>query len=97
MRLNARRPSVRDRLVILVDVVQRGLEDDVGLPVVPELDQQLEDLLPVIGERAHVEVVDGQVLGGDAELGRRRARPRGASVSGAKPSGSERVAIEKAT
>ena len=61
-----------DRLVVLVDVVQRGLEDDVGLPVVPELDQELEDLLAVVGEGADVEVVDGQVLAGDPELGRRR-------------------------
>ena len=72
MRLNARRPFGGDRLVILVDVVQRGLEDDVRLPVVPELDQQLEDLLAVVGEGAHVEVVHGEVLGRDAELGGRR-------------------------
>ena len=70
MRLNARGPP-GDRLVVLVDVVQRRLEDAVGLPVVPDLDQQLEDRLPVIGERAHVEVVHGQATRRDADLGRR--------------------------
>ena len=54
-------PFLRNRLMILMHVVQRRLEDGVGLPVVPDLDQQLENLLPVLGERADVEVVDGQV------------------------------------
>ena len=71
MRLNARSPSCGDRLVILVDVVQRRLEDDVRLPLVPERDQELEDLLAVLRERAHVEVVHGEVIAGDAELGGR--------------------------
>ena len=69
-----------DRLVVLVDVVQRRLEDEVGLPVVPDLDQQLEDLLAVVGERAHVEVVHGQVRVRDAELGGRLAHLAGQRV-----------------
>ena len=73
MRLNARSPSAAIGLVVLVDVVQRRLEDEVRLPVVPELDQELEDLLAVVRERPHVEVVHRQVLGRDAELGRRLA------------------------
>src|SRR5574338_641561 len=39
-------PLLGDRLVVLVDVVVRRLEDDVGAPLVPERDEQLEDLLP---------------------------------------------------
>ena len=74
-----------DRLVILVDVVVRGLEDNVRLPFVPELDEKLEDVLATLGERAYVEVVAVA------------ARTSRASVSGSKPGGSERVAMEKAT
>ena len=96
MRLKARSPSSAIVWWSWWTSWTRGLEHAVGLPVVPDLDQQLEDLLPVVGKRAHVEVVDGEVLGGDADLGRRLAHLR-ASVSGAKPSGSERVAIENAT
>src|SRR4029079_2027443 len=59
---------LRDRLVILMDVVQRGLEDDVRLPFLPERDKRLEDVLPMLWERADVEVVHGQVRLGDAEL-----------------------------
>ena len=66
-------PLARDRLVILVHVVHRGHEHAVGLPVAPDLDQQLEDLLPALRERAHVEVVHGEVAGRDAELGGRLA------------------------
>src|SRR5437868_754092 len=64
---------LRDRLMILVDVVQARLEDDLGPPVLPQADEQLEDLLPPLGERAHVEVVHGEPVLGDAELGGRVA------------------------
>ena len=80
MRLKARRPSLGDRPVILVDVVERRLEDAVGPPVVPDLDQQLEDLLAVVGERPHVEVVHGQLLGRNAELCGRLANLAGEGV-----------------
>ena len=73
MRLNARSPSSRDRLVILVDVVEDRLEDDVRLPLLPQRDERLEDVLAVLGERAHVEVVHGQPVLRNAELGRRLA------------------------
>ena len=53
--------------------MRRRLEDDVRPPLLPERDQQLEDVLAAIGERAHVEVVHGQVRLGDAELGGRLA------------------------
>src|SRR5581483_2435490 len=71
--LERAQPLGRDRLVVLVDVVKRRLEDGVGSPLVPQLDQELEDLLAMLRERADVEVVDGQVRGGDAELRRRFA------------------------
>jgi hypothetical protein len=45
-----------DDLVVLVDVVQARLEDDLGPPLLPQRDEQLEDLLPVVGEAADVEV-----------------------------------------
>src|SRR5262249_35327363 len=70
----------RDRLVVLVDVVQRRLEDHVRLPLAPELDQELEDLLAVLRESADVEVVHREALGGDAELGRRLANLAGERV-----------------
>src|ERR1700757_3569716 len=57
-----------DRAVILVDVVEARLEDDVRLPFLPQRDEQLEDVLPALGGRAHVEVVDRQRLGGNPEL-----------------------------
>ena len=66
--------------MVLVDVVHRRLEDDVGLPVVPELDQQLEDLLPAVREGADVEVVHGEVLDGDPDLGGRLAHLVGERV-----------------
>ena len=62
-----------DRLVILVHVVERRHEDDLRLPLLPQPDEQLEDVLPVLRERAHVEVVHRQLLRRDAELGRRLA------------------------
>src|SRR6185312_14877671 len=37
---------LRDRAVVLVDVVEARLEDDVRLPLLPERDEQLEDVLP---------------------------------------------------
>ena len=94
--LEGAQPLRGDHLVVLVDVVEAGLEDDVGPPLLPELDQQLEDLLAVLRERADVEVVDGEALWGmpSSAVASRTSR---ASVSGGKPSGSERVAIEKAT
>ena len=82
MRLKARRPSAGDRLVVLVDVVQRRLEHELRRPVVPDLDQQLEDLLTVIRERAHVEVVHREVRLRDAELGRRLSHLAGERVRG---------------
>src|SRR5579862_10701 len=60
-----------DRAVILVDVVEARLEDDVGLPLLPKRDEQLKDVLPPLGERPHVEVVDGERAFGNAELARR--------------------------
>ena len=59
--------------MILVDVVQRRLEHDVGAPALPEPDQQLEDVLAMDGKRPHLEVVDVEVAVGDAELGCRLA------------------------
>ena len=64
---------LRDRLVILVNVVMRGLEDDLGPPFLPEPDEELEDVLATLGERAYVEVVDRQTVLGNADLGRRFA------------------------
>src|SRR3954451_8504272 len=60
-----------DRAVVLVDVVKAWLEHDVRLPLLPECDEQLEDILAPLGERADVEVVHRERLGGDAELSRR--------------------------
>ncbi len=69
-----------DRLVVLVDVVVRWLEDDLRLPLVPERDEELEDVLAALREGADVEVVNGQRLLGDAELGRRLADLAGKRV-----------------
>ena len=84
-----------DGLVILVDVVVRGLEDDIGTPVLPQGDEKLEDVLPTFRKRPDVEVVHGQLRLGDAEL--RGRLPDLARVSDGNPAGSDRVAIEKAT
>ena len=62
-----------DHLVVLVDVVEARLEDGIRLPLLPEGDQQLEDVLAALGERAHLEVVHRQLRLGDAELGGRLA------------------------
>jgi hypothetical protein len=87
---------LRDRLVDLVDVVQARLEDDIRAPVLPERDEQLEDLLPPLRERADVEVVhverrlrNAELRGRLADLARERVRRE--------PGGSERVAIENPT
>src|SRR5262245_22801914 len=66
-------PFLRDRPMVLMDVVQARLEDDVRLPLLPHRDEELEDVLPVLRERSHVEVVHSQTLLGDAELRRRLA------------------------
>jgi hypothetical protein len=76
-----------------MDVVQARLEDGVRSPLLPERDQQLE-MFRGGRERANVEVVDGQVGLGDAELGGGRAPP--GEVSGGSPR-EDFVAIEKAT
>jgi hypothetical protein len=55
--------------VILVDVVVGGLEDGVWSQLLPERHEQLEDVLPPLGEGAHVEVVHRQLRRGDPELG----------------------------
>ena len=77
--------------------VGRGLQDRVRLPLLPQLDQQLEDLLPVLGERPHLEVVDGQVVRGNADLGRRLAHLLARACRAGSPRGSDLVAIENAT
>ena len=51
----------------------RRLEDDVRLPFLPQRDEELEDVLPALGERSDVEVVDGELFLRDAELARRLA------------------------
>ena len=56
-----------------MDVVERRQEDDLRLPFLPERDEGLENVLSVLGECAHVEVVHGQPVLRDAELGRRLA------------------------
>ena len=81
--------------MILVDVVVRGLEDRVRPQLLPEPDEQLEDVLPALREGADVEVVDAELVVGDPELGGRLAHLAGERVR-REPSGSERVAIEKA-
>ena len=58
----------RDDLVILVHVAEAGLEDGVRAPLLPEVDQELEDVLPALGKGTHLEVVHGQVRLRDAEL-----------------------------
>ena len=78
--LEGPQPLLRDRLMILVDVVVGRLEDDVRLPLLPERDEQLEDVLPVLREGADVEVVHRQVRLGDPELGRRLAHLAGQGV-----------------
>ena len=59
--------------MVLVDVVVGRLEDDVRPPLLPQGDEQLEDVLAALGEGAHVEVVHRQVRLRDPELGRRLA------------------------
>ena len=46
--------------MVLVDVVMRGHEDDLRLPLVPERDEELEDVLAALREGADVEVVNGR-------------------------------------
>src|SRR3954454_22721170 len=46
--LERTQPLLGDRLVILVDVVQRRLEDDLRLPVLPRRDEHLENVLTVL-------------------------------------------------
>src|SRR5689334_24597080 len=55
--LEGAQPLLRDGAVVLVDVVEARLEDDVRGPVLPERHEQLEDVLPSLGEGADVEVV----------------------------------------
>ena len=64
---------LRDRLVILVDVVVRRLENGVRSQLLPQADQQLEDVLPPFRERADVEVVNAELRLRKPELGRRLA------------------------
>ena len=71
--LERAQPLLRDRLVILVHVVVRGLEDGVRPQLLPERDEQLEDVLAALGERADVEVVHGEVRLRDPELAGRLA------------------------
>ena len=59
--LEGAEPFLRDRLVVLVDVVVGRLEDDVGTELLPHRDEQLQDVLPTLGERPHVEVVHREV------------------------------------
>src|SRR4029077_7724784 len=60
-----------DVAMVWVDVVEARLEDDVRLPLLPQRDEQLEDVLPPFGKGADVEVVHRQRLGWDPQLGRR--------------------------
>ena len=55
------------------DVVHARLQHGVRLPLLPERDQQLEDLLAMLRKRPHLEVVHGEARFGDAELSRRVA------------------------
>jgi hypothetical protein len=64
---------LRDRLVVLVDVVVRRLEDRVGPQLLPQPNEQLEQVLPVLWERPDVEVVHRELRVGDAEHSRRLA------------------------
>src|SRR6478735_3669489 len=41
---------LRDRAMVLVDVVEARLEHDVRLPLFPERDEQLEDVLAPLGK-----------------------------------------------
>ena len=50
-----------------------GLEDRVGLPLLPELDQQLEDVLAALGNVRTSKSWTVELLGRDAELRRRLA------------------------
>src|SRR6188474_2360145 len=63
-----------------MDVVMRRLEDDVRLPLLPEGNEELEDVLPAIGKSSDVEVVDGELLHFDAELACRLAHLAGERV-----------------
>ena len=69
-----------------MDVVVRGLEDDVGTPLLPQPYEQLENVLPALGKRAHVEVVNRELRLWDAELSRRLAHLAGERV-GREPRG----------
>ena len=58
-----------DDLVVLVDVREARLQHGVRPPLLPQRDEELEDLLAMLGERSDVEVVHDETLGGDVELG----------------------------
>jgi hypothetical protein len=66
--------------VILVHVVVRRLEDDLRLPLLPERDEELEEVLPALGKRPDVEVVNRESRLRDPELGRRLADLAGKRV-----------------
>ncbi len=63
----------RDDLVILVDVAEARLQDRVGTPVLPESDQELEDLLAALRKRPDLEIVNGERTRRDPDLGGRLA------------------------
>src|ERR1700757_862168 len=69
--LEGAQPLLRDGAVVLVNGVKPRLKAAPRLPLFPERDEQLEDVLTPLGERADVEVVHRERLGGDPELGRR--------------------------
>ena len=54
-------------MVILVDVVDRGHQHQLGREVALHLDQELEDRLADLGEGAHLEVVHGERRLGEPE------------------------------
>ena len=82
--------------MILVDVVVGGLEDDVRAPLLPERDEQLEDVLAALGNVRTSKSCTVRCESGipSSAVASRTSR---ASVSGANPGGNERVAIENAT
>src|SRR5438034_10851725 len=59
----------RDDLMVLMDVVEARHEDRIGLPFLSECDEELENVLPVLGERADLEVVKDEAVFRDADLG----------------------------